>query len=1019
MKKTIIMAMAAGMLSLPITAQNVPSRHSAVQKKGLGLPMLSATGAFDVNTSARGHKALMKSAESVIYSQDFNNELIGLNTMTIIDANNDGATWEWYGNRARCSYHRTNKADDWLITEPIHLEAGKLYIFAIKGQAYSDRYPERFEVKLGNAATAEAMTIQVIEPQTIKSETKQQFTNDHVTVAETGDYYFGVHGISDADCMYLYVDDIVVSEGAEVSNPAKPEAIVITPDANGALGADINFKAPSKKIDGTELTTNMSIEVLRDGTSIKTFENIAPASSCSFYDGNVPYAGMHEYTIKAMVGDAEGDAAIVSVYVGLDVPSALSDVHVQDKSTKASFCFDAISSTGLHGGAVKPEDVTVDLYSVYYNELSGGISLNELEESSKTSPITIDYKTNVGEPGVVYWALIPWNEAGNGPIEWIPMFVGKPAAIPYFETFKGHKFNNYWTYDISSASVLLNYGYESSDDDGSCIVFNSVANNEWGFVESGKINVKGAEAATLSLDIKGDASNTVTVQAIGVDGRYINLATLPLTKEYTTHSVNLAEFSEGDFVRVRIQADINTAGTVFIDNVCVLNQLDKNAAVTEVALEAKPVIGKESEVLVTVTNYGKNTLSDYTINLYANGDKVAEQQGSVELEPMKNITEILSFVPSIFCTGTLELKGEVVYAEDMDANDNSRSIVVEIAMSPEDTPEGLTVSFNNGKAVMTWDKATDTPKVVTEDFESYTPWVVEPNEPYSTTMLGPWTMVNNDLSYAGYLWNDYSMPCEFQTFAYVVTNMTGAFDEGYNDYPGHSGDQYLSSFYGFDIESLDPETYDMDYAEQNDWLISPELSGREQTISFWYQAPSPGGVMAEYFYIQTSTTDTDLDSFTPLGDDLYEVKTSEYDDDWREFTVTLPAGTKYFAINRNDGPDDGMWFMIDDITYEKVKKLPVSYNVYCDHQLVANIPGNSVTYSFETTIEDTHEYSLTAVYSNGVESEPITVITSPLGVDNVTLNVAKDAKRFNIAGQRVTNNHKGIVVTDGHKMIVK
>lgn len=981
--------------------------------------MLSAKGAFDLSTIARGHKAPMKAAASnVIYSQDFNNELIGVNTMTIIDANNDGHTWDWYGNRARCAYDRVNAADDWMLTEAIHLEAGKLYSFAIKAQAYSDRYAERFEVKLGNAATAEAMTIQVIEPQVIKTETKQEYTNDHIIVPATGDYFFGVHGISDPDCMYLYVDDIIVAEGAEVSNPAKVDNLTITPDANGALKATIAFNAPTTQINGTALSAAMNIDIVRGAEVIKTFESVEPGVALSFVDETVPYAGEHTYTIKAKVGDNEGDALVVKAYVGLDIPAALQGVRAADKTRNIDFCFDPISSTGFHKGAVVPEDVTVDLYSVYYNDLSGGVSLEELLESSKTSPVSTKYNTNIGTQDITYWALIPWNEAGNGPTEWVPLFVGAPSAIPYFEGFKGHKFNNFWTYDISSASVVLNYTGNCSDEDGTGIVFNSVSDDEWGFIESGKINIKGAKAATISVDIMGDVEgNTVTIQAIGPDGKYVDVATLPVTKEYVTHGVSLVDFNQGDFVRVRVQADINKSGAVFIDNICVLNQLDKNLAVTDIEIEATPEIGSESEVLVTVTNYGKETIDNYTINLYANGEKVATQVGSYELEPMKNITEILSFVPSIFCTGSLVLTGEVIFDEDMDENDNRRSLTVDINKSQEDAPEGFGVSFVDGKAHLAWNKATDTPKVVTEDFENYTPWVIEPNEPFSTTTLGPWTLVNNDLSYAGYLWETIELPCEFQSFAYVVTNMDGIFGPD-NEYPGHSGYQYLSSFYGFDIESLDMETGDMDFAEQNDWIISPELSGREQTISFWYQAPSPDMMMNEYFYIQTSTTDNKLDSFSPLNDELFAVKTSFEYDDWQEFTITLPEGTKYFAINRNDGPDDGMWFMIDDITYEKVKKLPVSYNVYLDHKLVATIAGDAVNYDVECNIDDLHDYSITAVYANGVESEPVSIVTNPAGISTVSMD-GKASFRFNLAGQRISRNAKGVVIENGRKVVVK
>lgn len=1009
--------MAAAMLALPTFAQKeLPARHSgaSLQKHTLGIARLGDLNKADfaeqqAERHARAsHRA---STEEIIYMQDFNDQLLGLGDMTVIDANADEATWDWYGNRARCSYHRTHTADDWLISPAIQLEAGRQYSFAIKAQSYSDRYGERFEVKLGNAATAEAMTAPLIEPTEIKSETKREFTNLHVSVPESGLYYIGVHGISDADCMYLYVDDITLWGGISTATPASVEDLTITADPTGTLCATISFKAPTCQIDGSALTTNMDIHIARDGEGIHSWNDVAPGTALSFTDDQVPYSGEHEYTIVASAGGSDGEVATLVRFIGMDVPGAVQNLRVADRGNGIDFRFDPFSPMGLHGGVVIPEEVNVDLLEVYINELSGGLVLGDVLTTTSGTSVSLSGNTNVGVQEIMYWALRPWNMEGDGPIEWVPVFLGQPASLPYFENFKGRKFNNFWTYDISSASVVLNYSYDSSDDDGTSILFNSVAGNEWGFVESGKVNIKNAAVPTLSLDVKGSEGNHVTVYVIGADGIYTEVAQLPVTEEFVTHSIDLSQFVGSDFVRMRIEADFDAAGTLLFDNICLLNLIDHNLAITSLELEDHPTRGEECSALVSIINYGAQHAEGYTIDLFVNDRKVAERTKTLPLDHMKGVTEVMTFTPTIFHGGDIEIKAVVNYGQEMDPSDNSASVIEHIRRSIADQPEGVTFSFEDNQLHLNWDLADDSPKTVTDDFESYEPWVIEPNETYSTSKLGNWTLYNGDVSYAGFLWDEVNLPCEFQTFAYVVTNMTGIFEEGVNDHPGHSGDQYLSAFYGYDIETLDMETGDLDYAEQNDWLISPELSGREQTLSFWYQAPSPGGLMAEYIYIQASETDNDPASFHSLTDDIIELKTSEWEDDWQEFTITLPAGTKYFAINRNDGADDGMWLMLDDITYEKRTLVPVSYNIYLDQQLAASVDANTTQWLYDGSLEGNHEFSLTAVYADGTESEPVTLLFTPAGIEAISTDAQPAGNAYyTAAGLRTTAAQRGLTI---------
>ena len=68
---------------------------------------------------------------SVPFFDDFKNKSDAY-IYTIVDNNNDGFTWKWVddnekGKAFRYSYSRNNAGDDWLMSPPVKLEAGKTY----------------------------------------------------------------------------------------------------------------------------------------------------------------------------------------------------------------------------------------------------------------------------------------------------------------------------------------------------------------------------------------------------------------------------------------------------------------------------------------------------------------------------------------------------------------------------------------------------------------------------------------------------------------------------------------------------------------------------------------------------------------------------------------------------------------------------------------------------------------------------------------------------------------------------
>ena len=149
---------------------------------------------------------------------------------TVIDANEDGSTWNWDDTYlTNYNYSADNAADDYLVTLPIRLEAGKNYSVLVN--ARNSGVDERFEVLLGTEPTAEALTTTVIGPTDVTTyEDMGEEYEALFTVPQDGKYYLAIHAISDADAYRLMVNCVSIDFGAEPTAPAAP-AISVVADA--------------------------------------------------------------------------------------------------------------------------------------------------------------------------------------------------------------------------------------------------------------------------------------------------------------------------------------------------------------------------------------------------------------------------------------------------------------------------------------------------------------------------------------------------------------------------------------------------------------------------------------------------------------------------------------------------------------------------------------------------------------------------------------------------------------------
>ena len=166
-----------------------------------------------------------------------------------------------------------------------------------------------------------------------------------------------------------------------------------------------------------------------------------------------------------------------------------------------------------------------------------------------------------------------------------------------------------------------------------------------------------------------------------------------------------------------------------------------------------------------------------------------------------------------------------------------------------------------------------------------------------TGAFGEWTLYDgNGMKVYGL--TDIEYENKYEPSAWMVFNRAKT-NPVHGDGKSHSGHQCMMSI--VPVENHVPATTDH-------WLISPELSGEAQTITFYArQLTTQYG--NEKYEVLASSTNNDPTSFLIVG------STREITgEDWQEVSVSLPAGAKYFAIRHISYDIFGL--MIDDVTYE-------------------------------------------------------------------------------------------------------
>lgn len=878
---------------------------------------------------------------------------------TVDDVNNDGKTWQWEPTYhcAYYAYSQTMQGDDWLFTPGLPMEAGRNYVFSMDATTYSDWCPEVLEICVGRQPLGSEAT-QVVMPEFEMLAVGEYIVYDHYesrpfSVDEDGTYYVGIHAKSQPYMWYPLVRNVGVNFALDGAAPQTIETVHAEAPADGSLTATLIFDVPTESIDGVSIAgKQVDVAINRDGQLLTTVSYAAGTKQAQYVDASLARAGKYIYELTPSCDGHVGKSTEAEVYVGYDVPSPVEVFTVKDTDRSLLFEWQHVTK-GQNGGHVNTEALSYDLYKMGYDDNTGEYYLRDLLNDTPvrgTSFSLADYNTDSGAQGFDVFGIVPHCDGFESDLYSFStayLLVGTPDTLPYHESVTDHHLSSFWTWEGSEQQVYLYYATDSSDGDGEAMNLQADNLGAVGTLESGKIALRGETNATLWFNVRSDvAGNIVRVKAIKPDLTEDVLQEFTTTKDFSLVKVPLGQYAGQHWIRLYFETTFaQGTRTIFDDfNIKALHAHD--LAVT-LSAPTSIHVGEQTHVDITVQNLGEQAVSNYEVRLLSGTEVLSSRTILETLDFYAKRTISLPYAPSIFTPESdVQLTAQVI-SEGDEQSDNDASAVMMTLKAPVVTaPEKLVIVDDvNGRVTLSWDAPAYSAAAVTEDFEDFQPW--------STDNFGEWTAYNADDCYAASLFSDVKYPCQGKQFAYTVYNYDGS-----NVQEAHSGSRFLSAFYGSNEAGTK-------YAAVDDWLISPELPGIAQTISFY----AWGRVgYEEVFDVLYSTTDARPESFRSVWMKSMMVADSR----WERIEADLPQATRYFAIRRHNTSGGQVWmFGIDDISYIGLGDAVEAYNVYLDGVLVSRVPAAETTFTLPKALSDGHHtLSVSAVYPGHVESAP-------------------------------------------------
>ncbi|MDE7402005.1 MAG: choice-of-anchor J domain-containing protein [Muribaculaceae bacterium] len=941
-----------------------------------------------------------------------------------IDGDGNGNAWIWSEGQLHSSICLERNVSDYLITPPVKLQKGMSYNISIDTKATRSPtriYPERIAIFAGT--DEKQLNQPVLEPTVVDWDNYKTLAATFTPDAD-GEYMLCIKACSDADMYWLWIDNLSVSAPFVSAVPAAVSDLTVTPDAAGALSAELLFTLPEYTISGDRLQGIKSVRIYRDGENIETLQG-TPGEKLTWKDNTVTN-GSHEYGVSAVSSIGESPVANVKVYVGVYEPVKVSGAEVVHGADSGELIISWEAPVQDTKGHTLPEG------SVKYQITRYDRDVTIVSDSAADTDYTERVSAADANQEFVQYKIIAVGAGGKSePVYTNIVTVGKFTPTPASESFAGGvaQLDFVVERDDDNASWTVtndgsNPGVASLDADEGLLRFTGVNRGDRANFHSATFDISGLETPALSfyyLYPRGVETGLSVAVEWEESGKHREKS-IPVNSDTRIEGWQrcILPLEEGiNAMRFCITGvnDTDMGVNIFVDKISISTLPTPNAGIVRMDSPSLTVANQPFTISTLVENSGLGSI-EAEVNLYK--DNVIVDSKSITLN--QGDKEYLKFEQSLpmILPMAAEYRTEVVTKGDKMADDNiSETIAVQSRYGTLPAPRNLKAQTVSNNAVVTWDSpdlGADKGVEITDGAEAYRAFSIgnhlsELHDDY----MGQWTSVDLDNCFTLGVGHGYetipnaTVQKGFMVFSLAESGMTS------EAFKPASGDKMFVAFSAIADSG----------SGNDDWLISPQLSGDKQTISF--KARSCTDLYGlEHLEVLTSDSEDpqDVTRFKSVVED------KAVPAEWKSYSIRIPAGTKYFAIRCKSA--NLFALLVDDITFTPMPLymtgLKVTgYNLWRDGILLSTQKADGLRYIDNLPADGSKpEYRVTAIYGDN-ESRPSEAVQLDAtgNVDSITSADTDDVQYTTLEGIRINGepSSPGVYVrlsgTKSEKIIIK
>lgn len=957
---------------------------------------------------------------SLPHDNEFDDEALFAQYPTI-DLNKDNNTWWIDAAKGRAVYSSNdNDAVDYLCIGPFNLTAGSKYSFSMLAGAHN--VSECVAVYVGKD-TEDGSTYdrELIAPLYIQPSLGDEQLSGSFVADETGKFYFAIAALSPASRQNLYIYNVHVTE-ASANVPAAVTNLMARPSETGMT---VSCTLPATTIGGGKANVT-SVIISRDNKKLaEVSEGVADGESFSWTDTETVSDGQHIYTVTAVNAAGVGDETSCNGWWGEDRPGRPTNMRVyEDIETPGLMhvTWDA-PAYGANGGKVNSANIDWVVDWLSFGAAGSGLVHNgskcefELQLSAEA----------IAEQNLIAFSVYGINNVGSSDSDGKLTrsgYFGPATSLPVRESWVDYRYKGIWSgeavsedaglfesyWDISGGSGLALKPYNDN-----CMYALTTTVDGGGYrVRSPRMFINDETNPTLVFYLYyGGMTKDFAVEIAVDDQPFKVLRDIEITPEGTGKwqrvEIPLSEYRNSKYFQFGFTGHAIKAANEFcaIDNFSVLDLKENDLTVMSLTAPAKANVNEEIIIDATIRNSGSKAVKsgDYKVRLLKNGVPVMENDGE-DIAIDNEVVVTFFEVPTVADPENTQYNVEIVFAADENLSDNrGTEATTRIIQNELPVVSDLSGTARDG-VTLNWSAPSQTeilPDPYVENFDSY--------EAFTISNIGDWKVYDGDgcktvviQTFFGVLdYPNIGTPIAWQV---IDPYEAGIFSSAWTP---RSGTQILASFQAVNENGRDVQT--------NDWLISPELFGGAQRISF-LACTAMKDYSPEIIDIMYSTTGTELTDFVPLAEN---VEVPYNPTDWTEMSFDLPEGARHFAIIHKSA--DKFALLIDDVKFIPAGSSMVQlglegYNIYRDGVKINEEPVKEESYVDQNVINGKeYAYHVSVLWDKGESplSNEFKVVAAS-AIDNVVAdggNIRIKARQGGIRVEGATGRNISVFTTTG------